>query len=507
MTTHYIVADLVKIYKEPKKSVKNFLTVLAWGDGVDLIRENEKSLEIGLKKFEHKADGSILPVYTTGYIIKASKNATPKLIATVDKKDVMMVTFVDVQQGDACLLETPKGKTIIIDGGENQMFARFLAARYAGTSLQQPKEIDCIIVSHGDADHFVGLPRILESEKHELPKKRIFIRPHRVYHNGLVKHPQKDAAGNSLPETEMFGTTVAKGTEKYITGLVDDLLLVDDKKLNLPFKRWKKTIASYKERNTAMLVKRLDSTSTNDFDFLIDEQITAKVMGPIIHQINSKPALKFLRTPPKSVELDEDSAEAGGSFSASHTINGHSIIVKFTYGNVNFLFAGDLNEEAEKLLVAENASTGGSLRSELLKVPHHGSADFSNNFFEAVNPLVSVVSSGDESEMKEYIHPRATLMGVLGKYSRSERPLIFVTELVAFFKHEGWSRVVTKGVPLHKSRQIYAFSRTAYGSVQVRTNGKKLFVFTNSGQRELKEAYSFMIDENGNVERKNVVIR
>ena len=50
MPTHYIVADLVKIYKEPKKSAKNFITVLAWGDEIDLIRENEKSLEIGLKK-------------------------------------------------------------------------------------------------------------------------------------------------------------------------------------------------------------------------------------------------------------------------------------------------------------------------------------------------------------------------------------------------------------------------------------------------------------------------
>ena len=39
------------------------------------------------------------------------------------------------------------------------------------------------------------------------------------------------------------------------------------------------------------------------------------------------------------------------------------------------------------------------------------------------------------------------------------------------------------------------------------TASKKLFVFTNSGQRDLKEAYSFMIDENGNVERKNVVIK
>jgi hypothetical protein len=95
----------------------------------------------------------------------------------------------------------------------------------------------------------------------------------------------------------------------------------------------------------------------------------------------------------------------------------------------------------------------------------------------------------------------------LGKYSRTDRPLIFVTELVAFFKQEGWSKVITKGIPLAKSREIYAFSRTAYGSVHVRTDGKKLLVFTNSGQRDLKEAYSFMIDKDGSAERKNVVIK
>ena len=72
-------------------------------------------------------------------------------------------------------------------------------------------------------------------------------------------------------------------------------------------------------------------------------------------------------------------------------------------------------------------------------MPHHGSADFSGAFFQMVSPVVSVVSSGDESARKEYIHPRATLMGALGRYSRVAEPLVFVTELVAFFNVEGWS--------------------------------------------------------------------
>ncbi len=55
-------------------------------------------------------------------------------------------------------------------------------------------------------------------------------------------------------------------------------------------------------------------------------------------------------------------------------------------------------------------------------MPHHGSADFSGAFIKMVSPVVSVVSSGDESARKEYIHPRATLMGALGKHSRVDEP-------------------------------------------------------------------------------------
>ena len=308
----------------------------------------------------------------------------------------------------------------------------------------------------------------------------------------------------------MFGSTIEKGKEKYISGLVSDLLTVPDEEMNAPFKRWKRTLAAYKERNRNMLVKRLDHTSTNDFDFLEDEKISVKVLGPITEKIATQTTLKFLREPSKSVEIHDEQKKKAGGFSAAHTINGHSIILKFTYGNVNFLFSGDLNEEAEETLVNLQQGNKKLIRSEILKVPHHGSADFANSFFEAVHPLISVVSSGDESEVKEYIHPRATLMGVLGKYSRYERPLVFVTELVAFFKREGWARVTDgkkKDTPMEKLREIYAFSRTAYGSVHIRTNGQKLFVFTHSGQKDLKEAYSFLISPDGAVERKDVVIK
>jgi len=257
--------------------------------------------------------------------------------------------------------------------------------------------------------------------------------------------------------------------------------------------------------NSNIQFKRLDNTSTGDFDFLASENINVQVLGPIVSEVNNRPALKFLRQPSKVITHIDDADDApSGAYSASHTINGQSVILRLKYGNVSFLFAGDLNEEAEDILVA--ASGTNPIQSEILKVPHHGSADFSNKFFEAVKPLVSIVSSGDESEMKEYIHPRATLMGALGKHSRIDRPLIFVTELVAFFKREGWSRVTAKQPAGKVAPEYFGFSRTAYGIVHVRTDGKKILVFTHSGQKDLKEAYCFKIENDGDLPVRQEVI-
>lgn len=147
------------------------------------------------------------------------------------------------------------------------------------------------------------------------------------------------------------------------------------------------------------------------------------------------------------------------------------------------------------------------LRSHVLKAPHHGSADFSADFLKAVEPVVSVISSGDESSLKEYIHPHATLMGALGKYSRGapSEPLIFVTELVAFFTVEGYvdpeAHKIVRGKPVIEDGEVltdpkakepfFAFSRAAFGLVKIRTDGERLLMWTNSGQTDLKEAYAF----------------
>ena len=509
--THVVGVDLAKVWSKDAQGKFEYLTTLAWGDEVEVEEVTSDHVRVVVTGFKREPDGSVRPESLEGFIRPTrSSGLTPgEVVVERDQAKVLKVDFVDVQQGDGAVIETPGGKVILVDGGDNQLFARYAAARFAGTTAASPKEIDAIVVTHGDADHFDGLTKIHESETHSTAFKRLFIAPRRVFHNGLVKRPST-RNGKDVPDAELFGPTKDVGGRTMITELVTDVLGVPDTELNGPFKRWKKALAAWNARGPIEF-RRLALGDDDAFDFTADEGIRVDVLGPLTERVDDEDVLPFLGSPSADSHLAV--LGTGSRFtgrSASHTINGHSIILHVTYGKVRFLFSGDLNEQAEEALTDAHQSRSLSLRAEVFKVPHHGSADFSARFLKAVAPVVSVVSSGDESARTEHIHPRATVMGALGKYSRPghDHPLVFVTELVAFFEAEDFvlpefhvlrdGKVVLEGGEPKTNPKakpaFFAFSRAAFGIVKVRTDGQRLLVWTNSGQVQLKEAYAFEMD-------------
>jgi beta-lactamase superfamily II metal-dependent hydrolase len=499
--------DLLDVWETRDR--KKLLHTLAWGDDVLLLKTGADFLEVETVRFVPQEDGTSLPTKVTAFVVpsKSSGLRVADLVRPRNRNEVLKVNFVDVQQGDGAVIESPDGKVILVDGGDNQMFARYLAARFRGTTAEKPRAIDCIVVTHGDADHFAGLPKILDSETNAVTRKRLFMQPERVYHNGIVKRPSK-RNGRTLPDSELLGPTRKVDDGLYLVALENDLLAVPDEELNEPFKVWKNALAVYNKRKRIKF-RRLQLGDQRAFEFFNEGDLRIEVLGPLATKVAGKPALKFLGQPPKGPRVGHESLETEPAgfkgLSASHTINGHSIVLRLSYGGFSYLFSGDLNDEASRFLAREHNRGALNLKSEVFKVPHHGSADFSGAFIQAVSPVVSVVSSGDESARKEYIHPRATLMGALGKWSRVPEPLVFVTELVAFFNLEGWS-MPADPKRAAKRGQFFGFSRTAYGLVKTRTDGKRLLVYTDSGNVKLKEAYAYALDSSG-VPQPAAVIR
>lgn len=488
--------------------------ILAFGDKVEVLEEGNPSRIRALELFDGNVEGTVKGKPFRGR-----------------DKGVLKFSMVDVQQGDGMVLETPpdendETRIVFIDGGDNKLFARHVAARYRHrqSAAENPLEVDLILITHGDADHFEGLSEILRSETEEgIPdRKRLFIHPRRVYHNGLVKAP------SSVPEDEGLGRTVEHDGELMIVDLHDDPRKVPAEKQNRPFKGWSKTLTKWEERGEIEFKRVAHGMDADElFGFL--GPVKVEIQGPFTSRVTEdgteKDALPFFHQPRKSALIHLTSgANSSGKRSVSHTINGHSVALRLTYGNVRFNFTGDLNQESMALM--RQRLDLKELEAEIVKAPHHGSADFDFAALKAMKPVVSIISSGDESEDKEHIHPRATLVSALGKVSRGETGIVLCTELAAFFAKREQSHQRPLIAEFYKGEEAitradlrnfysviprsdedekalpsyFGFERTNFGIIHIRTDGERVVVFTHSGKEGMRESYRFNVDENHEIE-------
>src|SRR3989344_1369260 len=89
----------------------------------------------------------LLATVFTGYVVY------------VERPCDLTVSFLDVGQGDAILIETSQHQQILIDGGPGKAVLREL-------SKEMPfydRSIDAVIATHSDADHIGGLPDVLSN--------------------------------------------------------------------------------------------------------------------------------------------------------------------------------------------------------------------------------------------------------------------------------------------------------------------------------------------------------
>lgn len=506
MSRKFIGDDFVRLRRKPKSGSEVFLT-LAFGDAVEELEE--KSGFLKLRSLD-RADGTW----------EGWADNTPAL--KLRDTGLLKFSMVDVQQGDGMILETPSGKIVLIDGGDNKLFARHIALRFRhrASTPQNPLEVEAIIITHGDADHFSGLIEIKRSETARglAARKRVFLHPKRIYHNGLVKGP------GSLRDIDRFGRTVVDPAtgETLIIDLYDDTRDAPAATTNVTFGRWHKTIDHWQTRGPIDTQRvGFDTIGKDQFAFLEAERIGVEIQGPFPEDATDPAsgatvkALRHFRAPKKSAMMHLRGGDVG-SISASHTINGHSIALRISYGNVRFNLTGDMNRPAMRLMRQHLGLD--QFEAEIVKAPHHGSADFDFEVLKAMRPVVGIISSGDESASKEYIHPRATLMAALGKVMRGDTGIIFSTELAAFFATRDYSntrKILSKYFRARKDQTFtgkeiarlfagkwdkgdpepafYAFERTNFGIIHIRTDGERVLAFTHSGKKGLNEAYAFTV--------------
>ncbi|MDI6728448.1 MAG: DNA internalization-related competence protein ComEC/Rec2 [Thermodesulfovibrionales bacterium] len=211
----------------------------------------------------------------------------------------IQITYLDVGQGDSAVVELPDKRTLVIDTGRKGFqTGEFL--KYRGI-----KNIDAVVLSHGQSDHAGGIFHLLRN-----------FNVHEIWDNGRLIYPQ-----GFMEQRKLQRGDVIKGSGYIIT---------------------------------------------------------------VLHPYDGFYTMH-------SGDSDE---------------NNDSVVLRIQGYKNTFLFAGDIEEEAEEDL----SHLGEHLKSNVLKVPHHGSRTSSSQVFvPAVSPDIAVISVGRKNS---YSHPHDEVLNM-----------------------------------------------------------------------------------------------
>ena len=224
------------------------------------------------------------------------------------QKDLRL-TFIDVGQGDSILVEFPKGKKMLIDGGGlhedrfdvgKNVIAPFLWGK-------KIRRIDTLVLSHPDPDHLKGL-------------------------NFIASQFSIGQFWDNGSQTE---------SESYL--------------------QLKKTLGE----------KKIKTQSLN-------EGTPPQMVNGVELSVLNPPVWSGV---PKKVKNPSD-------------LNNSSLVIKLRFKNVSVLLPGDIGKEAEGRMLRKDYL----LRSDILKVPHHGSSSSSSPLFlERVKPTYAILTVGERN--------------------------------------------------------------------------------------------------------------
>ena len=217
--------------------------------------------------------------------------------------DTLTVTFLDVGQGDAAVIEAPGGAVMLIDGGGTRDGQFDTGARIVEPFLRARgiSRLDVVALSHPHPDHLNGLFRILQ----RFPVGA-FWSSGDDGHNPEYRRLIALAEARGVPRPEI--TPTALGAAQVVP------------------------------------------------------------LGPFLDgRIAAPPGL---------------------------TVNDASLVLRVAFAGRSLLFAGDLEADGEGELAGQR-SLGQTVRSDVLKVPHHGSrTSSSDDLLDAVEPELAVMSLG-----------------------------------------------------------------------------------------------------------------
>ena len=465
----------IRPYKTPlRDSQGEIITYLIWGDPVLIKDSNPPDAEV-VEVIARNYDG--------GFLSRSD----------LTDESLLEIYVIDVGQGDGVLMRTPDDKWHLIDAGvtnERQMTkkgaANFVRWKFLEELRRDKIELENLILSHPDFDHFGGMINLLSGRLRGHEDFEVEV--NHFYHNGLGRFKNSPKLGQTTSgQIDAFPQGYhgirRKGT--FITELLDDKA-----SFTSPTRPFSDSFSELAEALSTDKVKNISRLSKAD-GFLpgYDESntdITIKILGPILEEYEKdKTGLRRL---------------SGGD---SITTNGQSIVLRLEFGKASILLNGDLNSKSMKLLLSYLPEEAFSV--DVAKGCHHGSEDVHMDFLKAMQPKATVISSGDN---ESHSHPRPLIIGASayhgsefkGEDGKMYPPLVYSTELARSTKlseavfvktRDDWddkdydrhfahnTLIKAKGDNRYRRLKFVPINTDLiYGLVNIRTDGKKIMLAT-----------------------------
>jgi len=281
------------------------------------------------------------------------------------------ISFLQMGQGDCCLIATPKGRVIMIDCGsdskdseDNAVYTkRIKDSIYTEKFLKNQNEIDILILTHPDTDHYDKAKEVL--------KDNVII--HNVYHS--AKFPDYSAGQTS---TWISSRTTDPSFIKAVTHNLLTFIRINDKDV-------------------------LNADETNTVD-----RLDGKGGIRIVDEENCKIAI--LASNVDKLYVNDN----------SNTTNRGSVVTLIEIFDQKLLICGDATRSTEHYLLKNHGDRLANLF--IVQAPHHGSNNTSSSqdFVDKTNPINVVISAGKKVK-KDHLPSKATISRYEKRQELSER--------------------------------------------------------------------------------------
>ncbi len=348
---------------------------------------------------------------------------------------LLEIYIIDVGQGDGVLTRFPNGAHMLIDGGlerEKQMTGKnaadFVDWKFFSDYGHWRIDLDWMIASHSDADHYGGLRDLVDMDlaaREELDCIDVAIA--KFGHPGLARFP------GAVEEEGLGPRAAVDGRDAFVTLMGDRADATarvngtspDGVNFSSRDQWWRRFVKAVLDNDAdtefvRIGIDKADAGAGTLPELSSEGGCAIKIVGPVFLDNNGQPALPDL-TP--------------GRNRKSINTNGHSVCLRFDFGDARILMTGDLNTASMNWIDECFGDHMDEWACDVAKACHHGSHDVSFKFLKEVNAAATVISSGDN---EGHAHPRPEIVAASALSGHLElspdqdkviTPLIYMTEI------------------------------------------------------------------------------